>query len=297
LSWEPKESSKRRIPFSKKLSIINVAILFEIRNKRRVEMKKTIYGILLLVFLIGVFPKNSRADVGININIGIGVGSPPPPTIYYGFLSYYYGIPESIVVDYENRLHSWVDVDTVFFLSSLTGCPASVIVNWRLAGMPWTVIVARLHVPPSAFYIPYRGDDDDYFEEHEGPPYGKAWGYWRHHALILNDDAIRNRVLLLTTSRYYHIPPGQEMKLLAERKATFASIIKEHGREHEDWGKFDRKEFEHGREIPRYAPLYPEKHEHKHEHGGPPWMRGDEEHGHGHGGHGHGHNHGDDGDN
>ncbi len=227
-------------------------------------MKRLILFFLCVVFL-GAFAPKAKAGVNVNINVNLFPQ-------YDGFVSGYYGIPEPEVVYYQDRLHSWQDAATLFFLSRLTGCYPRVILGWRLGGMPWVSIVARLGVPYNVFYVPY-GPYGDYFMNHDGPPYGNAWGYWRRgprgRFLVLNDQAIRNRVSLIMTSQYYHIPVQQEAGWITEHRVGFGRLVQEHWRERNPGFRFDRSAFEHGARIPFYNGRGPQGRGNR----GPQWQR------------------------
>ena len=213
-------------------------------------MKKVLF-LLVSLFVFCSFAPKARADFNVNVNVNLF-----PQQQYDGFVSSYYGVPQPTVVYYQNRLHSWEDVATLFFLSRLTGVYPRTILVWRLGGMPWVTIVQRLGVPYNAFYVPFGGGED-YFMYHQGPPYGHAWGYWRRgpggRYLDLNGDAIRNRVAFLMTSQYYHIPVQEEANWISTHRTSFARLVQEHrGQGNPGW-RFNRDNFEHGSRIPFYS--------------------------------------------
>ena len=65
------------------------------------------------------------------------------------------------------------DFQVAVFLSSKSGWSLSALWDLRSRGMEWSDVARRCRVPWDAIVVrPAR----DY-----GPPYGKAWGYWKKH--------------------------------------------------------------------------------------------------------------------
>ena len=106
--------------------------------------------LLASVLLLGTAVA-SRAQVGISINIG----TPP----YFGYA------PPDVV--YVERYVPAYEVPRVLFVSRYAHVRPVVIVNRYRDGWGWDRICSRYRVPPQMLY--------------GGPPYGNAYGYYRHH--------------------------------------------------------------------------------------------------------------------
>ncbi|MBI4161655.1 MAG: hypothetical protein HY509_04330, partial [Acidobacteria bacterium] len=65
------------------------------------------------------------------------------------------------------------DFPVLLFLSAESGRGLDEIWRLRLRGMTWSAILVHVGVDPAHLFA---GMDRD-----PGPPYGKAWGYWRKH--------------------------------------------------------------------------------------------------------------------
>src|SRR5262245_6363114 len=63
------------------------------------------------------------------------------------------------------------DLPVVLFLAHECGRPPEAIVDLRARGLSWSMIFTRVGVPYEVLF--------DGIERDPGPPYGKAWGYWR----------------------------------------------------------------------------------------------------------------------
>lgn len=66
-----------------------------------------------------------------------------------------------------------VDLPVVLFLAKESGRPVDFIVGLRVRGLAWSAIFTELRLRPDVLFV---GIDRD-----PGPPYGRAWGYWRKH--------------------------------------------------------------------------------------------------------------------
>jgi len=95
------------------------------------------------------------------------------------------------------RLH-YVDNDlpVVLFLARASDRPVDFIVDLRARGLSWSVVFTRLNVSPSLLF---EGIDRD-----PGPPYGKAWGYWKKHpkGYAYSDNDIAGLVKVQVGTRY-----------------------------------------------------------------------------------------------
>ena len=88
------------------------------------------------------------------------------------------------------------DLPVVMFLAHETDRPVDFIVDLRARGLSWSVVFTRLNVSPSVLF---EGIDKD-----PGPPYGKAWGYWKKHpkGYQYTDNDIAGLVKVQAGTRY-----------------------------------------------------------------------------------------------
>lgn len=161
------------------------------------------------------------------------------------------------------------DLPVVLFLAQTSGRPVDFIVDLRARGATWSAIFTSLRVPPDVLFA---GIDED-----PGPPYGRAWGYWRHNprGLRLSDGDVCDLVKIQLASRYAGVSALEVARGYQRGHNAPYFVAEKHGR---PWGGGQGRG--HG-------------HDEGHGHGHGP----DDDHGHGHG-HGHGHpgDHGDHGD-
>jgi len=88
-----------------------------------------------------------------------------------------------------------LDLPVVLFVAQESRRPVAEIVTLRERGLPWNDVFVRVGVPCDRLFA---GVDRD-----PGPPYGKAWGYWKKHPRDsrFGDDDIRSLVVLQVGGR------------------------------------------------------------------------------------------------
>ena len=98
------------------------------------------------------------------------------------------------------------DFPVIAFLSYHSHRSPSFILNLRREGYGWADIFFQLNVQPSVLFV---GIDRD-----PGPPYGKAWGYWKKHyrpgtrmRYRISDRDVVGLVKVQTASRHFGASP------------------------------------------------------------------------------------------
>ncbi len=83
-------------------------------------------------------------------------------------------LPRQVIEPVLPRLRSVEsDLPVALFLAKQSGRPLDFIVSLHSQGVSWSLIFGKCGVPIDLLYA---GIDRD-----PGPPYGKAWGYWKKH--------------------------------------------------------------------------------------------------------------------
>lgn len=119
------------------------------------------------------------------------------------FISGYYSVPQTHYYPYYQKGVGWEDIATGLLFSKLTGVRFETIMAWRTGGLGWVVISDRIRLPHDKLFVVLPPG------AHVGPPYGKAYGYWKKRGgYVLTDADIHNLVLLRATSEYYKVPPA-----------------------------------------------------------------------------------------
>lgn len=124
---------------------------------------------------------------------------------FYLSIGDYYRVPESRVVYVRDRYprHD-EELPVIFFLSSRARVDPQVILDLRTRKrMSWLDITFHFGLSPEIYYIPVR---------RVGPPYGKAYGYYKKHGndynrVVLADSDVVNLVNLRFMSDYHGVDP------------------------------------------------------------------------------------------
>ncbi len=180
-------------------------------------IKKTFFIALLLSFVCFSF---ARADQ--NVEFGMSIGSQGLKGFYLAVGDYFSVPQQQIIVVKENNIPD-EEMPVVFFIAQQANVPVMTVVNLRLSGESWTSITLSLGLSPAIFYVPVT------MTVVPGPPYGHAYGYYRHkprkmwNKIVLDDDDVVNLVNLKFVSEHYGYPPEQVIRMRAKGK-KFAAI-------------------------------------------------------------------------
>lgn len=167
----------------------------------------------LIIVLIGLFFITQLK--GQNVDAGISFG-PEGLKSFYLAVGNYYHVPEKEVVVIRERKIPEEELPVVFFIAGRAGVKPEVIVNLRLGGSSWYDISIRYGIYPDVYYVPLTFDP--------GPPYGKAYGYFKNKPkkdwkkIRLSDKDIVNLVNLRFISDYYQYEPSRVIKMRGEGK-------------------------------------------------------------------------------
>jgi len=116
------------------------------------------------------------------------------------------------------------DLPVVYFLARRAGVQPAVIIDLRLDGKSWMDISLHYGLTADVFYIDVKEDP--------GPPYGKAYGYFKNKPrkewknIRLSDSDIVNFVNLGFISSYYGYSPNEVIKM----RSNGESFVKINGK-------------------------------------------------------------------
>jgi hypothetical protein len=94
------------------------------------------------------------------------------------------------------------DFPVLLFVANEAHVSLSAVWDLRAKQLPWTEVMVRLNVPPERIFVPLQRDP--------GPPYGKAYGHWKHHdkeRVVVSDDDIFYWVNIRSQAKYFGVPP------------------------------------------------------------------------------------------
>jgi hypothetical protein len=134
------------------------------------------------------------------------------------------------------------DFPVIAFLAYHSHRSPNFILNLRREGYGWSDIFFQINVQPSVLFV---GIDRD-----PGPPYGKAWGYWKKHyrpgireRYRLSDRDVVGLVKVQTASRHFGTSPFAVIEAQKEGRRPEAFTV-------------DRWRQKHGRETWASAPAH-----------------------------------------
>jgi hypothetical protein len=162
---------------------------------------------------------SASADTTVDVRVGTS-------GFEFGFLySDYYGADERVVREHTEWL-SESDFVVALHLARLSGRDLDLLVEWRRGGRSWSDITHRCELTADVYRVELTRDP--------GPPYGRAWGYWKKHpkkSIELSDEEIRAFVVLKAMSDFTRKPAAEIVRLQNEgwtpRKIANGKVARE----------------------------------------------------------------------
>jgi len=174
-------------------------------------MKRLFFFFLwLLVFAL---PQGYAKDVDLGISFSDG-----KVRSFYLAIGDYFRVPEEEIIIIKKRYPVIVEdeLPVLFLIVREARVSPDVVIRLRQRGYSWVEIMLRFGLRPEVVferYIVY------------GPPYGKAWGYHKHHKrkIVLTDHDIIVLSNVKFISEYYQEPPEVVIKY-KERHPRFVDV-------------------------------------------------------------------------
>jgi hypothetical protein len=149
-------------------------------------MNKSSILVVLAGFVFSALSAPAQVQAGAVVS-GEGLRS------FYFAIGNYYQVPEREVVVVRERAISPDEVPVVFFVARQARVEPAVIVDLRRRGLSWSDVAFHFRLDPDIYY--FRG----------GPPYGKAYGYWKKHPP--RDAEVIDAVNVHFLSDYHRVSP------------------------------------------------------------------------------------------
>ncbi|MFN7941564.1 MAG: hypothetical protein U0X73_08175 [Thermoanaerobaculia bacterium] len=121
------------------------------------------------------------------------------------------GLPEPVVVRLLEQGMPDAELPAIGLLAARSAELPERILAWRRQGMSFLDITLKLGLTPEVFYVPFPSDP--------GPPYGRAWGYYRKtpraswRTIRLSDDEIVRFANVKLCADFYQVPPLRVVEL------------------------------------------------------------------------------------
>ena len=164
--------------------------------------------VILIVGILFFAPMALRSQSHVNAGVSMG---PEGVQGFYFAIGQYYHVPEREVIVVHERQIPDEEVPVVFFIARKAHVAPSAVMDLRLAGKSWWDITIHYGLGPEIFYVPVEVDP--------GPPYGRAYGYYKHHprkqwrSVVLTDPEVIDFVNLRFTSDHYGYRPEEVIRM------------------------------------------------------------------------------------
>jgi hypothetical protein len=182
-------------------------------------MNKTIACLIFAALGLSTLSRAAQVEARADFS-GDGLRS------FYFAVGNYYHVPERQVDLVRDRALPPDEVPVAFFVAQRAGVNPTVVVDLRRRGVSWADIALHFHFGPDIYYF------------RDGPPYGKAYGYWKNHPP--RDAEVIDAVNIHFLSEYHHVTP-ELVRTERSRRGNYAVVARDFEAKHNggDRGKHD----------------------------------------------------------
>ena len=204
-------------------------------------MKKLLIFSLALFLIQGIVQaQDTQVDFGISVADG-------ELRSFYLAVSSHYRVPgEEVVAVKERYRFRNEELPVVYYLAARARVKPSAIIGLRINRMSWLDISLHFGLTPEIFFVPLS-------VEKIGPPYGKAYGYYKKYRpkkewnkIVLSDSEVVDLVNLRFVSEYHGLAPSEVIKMRGQGKNFVninAEIKKGKGKSKGKKGRVKKKKF------------------------------------------------------
>ncbi len=187
-------------------------------------MMKVFIFLIALSMTQGTLPAQST-----QVDLGISVAGGELQSFYLAVSNHYHVPGEEVAAVKERYRFRDEELPVVYYLAARARVKPSVIIDLRMNRMSWLDISLRFGLTPEIFFVPLT-------VEKVGPPYGKAYGYYKKYRpkkewkkIVLTDREVVDLVNLKFISEYHKIAPGKVIEMRGKGR-NFVSINLEIGK-------------------------------------------------------------------
>lgn len=159
--------------------------------------------LLVAAAVLGLAGSSARAEVAFDVALGMNVNEDTRIFLNVTNQTWRPAVPATVLQrcpDPED------DFPVIAFLAYHSHRSPTFILNLRREGYTWSDIFFQVNVSPSVLFVAMDRDP--------GPPYGKAWGYWKKHyrpgtrvRYRLADRDVVGLVKVQTAARHFGASP------------------------------------------------------------------------------------------
>jgi len=171
------------------------------------------------------------AHSAMDVDFGTAIPADDETEIFFAISARYFDEDRRTVERYSSRYRDPDDLAVALFIGSRSSRTPEQIYSLYRQGLSWHEIAVEVDLPPAAWFVEVTREP--------GPPYGKAYRYWRRHQedpdqpVVLNDAEIQHLVAARMIHEYYGIPASEAMEWRASgqnlRYLLGAEYRKRHG--------------------------------------------------------------------
>lgn len=183
-------------------------------NLNRNWTSRSILWSFLLGSALALAPGSAPAHAEIDFAASLSIPLGDDGRVLINVASNHYHADPDVVVYASTRLGDPVnELPVALFIAKGAGRPVRAILELRLGGKSWNDIFVSFGLPYSVLFAELPADP--------GPPYGKAWGYWKKHKkqpsvrIALSDMEFTDLVHLHVTTRALGIDAREAIRLRA----------------------------------------------------------------------------------
>ncbi len=201
----------------------------------------------LLIFSIALFLIQGTVQAqDTQVDFGVSVADGELRNFYLAVSSHYHVPGEEVVAMKERYRFRNEELPVVYYLAARARVKPSAIIDLRMNRMSWLNISLHFGLTPEIFFVPLK-------VEKVGPPYGKAYGYYKKYRpkkewnkIVLSDSEVVDLVNLRFVSEYHRLAPTEVIKMRGQGKNFVninAEIKKGKGKSKGKKGKVKKKKF------------------------------------------------------
>jgi hypothetical protein len=185
--------------------------------------------VLLALFVVAGMAVPT-AQAGLDIDFGAAVRIGDDNDLFLSVSARYFDEDRGSIDRLALRYRNPDDLTVALFVARRSGKSADAVHRLRTDGLSWWDISLRFGMPMDVWFVPVRRDP--------GPPYGKAYGHWkhhkrnRHHAVVLTDADVRNLVAVRMLHEYYGVSVDVAMEWRSSGHDVRILVSDEYGKRH-----------------------------------------------------------------
>jgi hypothetical protein len=199
--------------------------------------------LVVTFFVVALAAGPARAALDVSFGASVPVGD--DANLFFSISSRYFDRDVRVIEDWGRRYYpNPDDLSVALFLDRYCGKGPEFYFGLRREGLGWFEISNRCRVSPDVYFVPVARDP--------GPPYGKAYGYWKKHkqdprqTMVLKDADVRNLVAVRMAHEYYGVPVETAMQWRSSGKDVRTVMTGEYKKRHGKGGSSEQAKSQQG---------------------------------------------------